>query len=288
MLNRYHNHLLAIGLGEGTAALYCRRIEGFARFTPDVLDADLGDLERYLAQHRHLAAETRKSMRTALRSFYQWALREDLINADPTVKLEGVRIPKTVPLLAPDDALQFGLLTAPLDEQQMIYAGRMGCLRVSEIASLHMSSRHGDVFRVLGKGEKMRNVTINSDWMPVVLQLERELPHGYYLPGRWGGHLHITTIEKKVSSRTGYNPHALRHAGATAAFESSGDLRAVQELLGHASLATTERYLHTSLRAVRRATDGAAFKTAVTNPHDIDRIFRPNHAPAGYSGRFAA
>lgn len=287
MLHEYRNHLLATGLGPGTVNLYLTRVDLFARSHPNLLGVTLADLEDYLAARRDtLAAETRKSIRTALRSFYGWAKRRGYILTDPTEELDGIRIPKTVPMLAPDQALQYGLLAAPLDEQHMIMAGRMGCLRVSEIAALSTHDRHGDTFRVLGKGEKVRNVPINDQWMPIVLKLERQRPGGYYLPGRWGGHMHISTVERKISARTGYNAHSLRHAGATAAFEATHDLRAVQELLGHSSLATTERYLHTSLSAVRRATAGAAFRNSVVNPHDVDRIFRMEEPD--YNGRFAA
>jgi len=62
--------------------------------------------------------------------------------------------------------------------------------------------------------------------------------------------MHRVAVERRIQRATGWNPHSLRHVGATAAYEATGDLRAVQEFLGHASLATTERYLHTSLAKI--------------------------------------
>lgn len=187
--------------------------------------------------------------------------------ANPAAELDPVRVPKAAARLAPDDDVQLSLIGAPLDEQHMILAGRMGCLRLSEITGLHMSMRTGRVFRVPGKGGKIRNVPINSVWWPVVLEIERTRPYGFYLPGRYGGAVHKSTVGKKIQRRTGWNPHALRHAGATAAYRATGDLRAVQELLGHESLATTERYLHTGLDEVTAAAEGTVFTGRVSSPH---------------------
>lgn len=284
MLNEFSNHLLGAGLNPSTINMYVGRVEYFALTHPDLLGVTLKDLEDYLAARRHQRANTRKSFRSAWRAFYAWAKREGLIEENPTLELPTIRMQKSVPLLAPDEALQYSLIAAPLEEEHMIMAGRMGCLRLSEICGLHMSNRQGDVFRVLGKGEKQRNVPINDDWMPSILKLEAEVEFGYYLPGRFGGHVHVSTVYRKISTRTGYNPHALRHAGATAAFEATKDLRAVQELLGHESLATTEIYLHTSLKAVRAATDGNRFaQAAPENPHAVQHIY-----PAHQDGAIAA
>lgn len=288
MFTEFKNHLLSRGLGEGTVALYVNRLQRFNLTHTDLFSVTIEDLEQYLADRRSLSANTRQTYRSAFLAFYKWAARRRYVLVDPTLELGRIKPQVTIPRLAPDDVLQMALLTAPLDEQHMILGGRMGCLRLSEITSLQVSDRQGDVFRVKGKGEKVRAVPINDDWMPIVEKLERQVGgRGYYLPGRFGGAQHTSTVWRKISTRTGYNPHALRHAGATAAYEDCHDLRAVQELLGHASLATTEKYLYTSLENVRRAAHGTAFKTRVVNPHDPDRVFFAD-PPADYSGRFAA
>lgn len=262
-LSTFRTFLLSANRSPGTADLYVRRMQHFTLTHPDPLIVTLHDLQAYLAHRRSTHSdEHRKGLRTTWRAFYGWALDEGLIEADPTQRLKSISVARKAARLAPDDALQLGLIGASLDVRHMILAGRMGCLRLSEIQQLHTRDRHSDVFRVLGKGGKVRNVPINDDWMPTVLELEREQGRGYYLPGVAGPTAHVSTIHRNIQRATGYNPHALRHAGATAAYEASGDLRAVQELLGHASLATTERYLHTSLKAVRRAADGARFGVA--------------------------
>lgn len=267
MLDEYVMHLDATKHAAGTITIYLSNLGVLRREIGDLNSATLADLEGFLARRSHLfKPETLKSFRTAFRSYYKWARRRGYIAEDPTVDLDPIRVPKTVPLLADDESVQLGLISAPLDERHMILAGRMGCLRLSEITHLHTSDRHGSIFRVTGKGGRTRNVPINATWMPVVLAIERQ-HDGYYLPGRWGGALHITTVARKIQRRTGFNPHALRHAGATAAYEATHDLRAVQELLGHSSLATTERYLHTSLKAVVAAAEGTAFVTELHPCH---------------------
>jgi site-specific recombinase XerD len=267
--------------------MYLNRLEVLNRHHPDLLTVTTAELEHFLAVRRDThAAESRKAFRSAFRSFYSWALEAGYIDLDPAARLHSVRIPVTVPRIAQDDVVLLSLLNAPADERAMILLGRLACLRLSEITNLHTRHREGDVLRITGKGEKQRLVPINLELFAALLTLEHAHGDGYYFPGRYGGALHLTTVGRKITMRTGTNPHALRHAGATAAYRATNDLRAVQLLLGHSSLATTQRYLHVGMDAVRRAADGTAFTTTVTNPHDPDRLFRLD-AP-GYSGRFAA
>lgn len=267
MIEEYRRHLLSTRTAAGTVGIYLSKLRSLERFVGELHGVTIDDLEAFLADQTERlgrAPETIKSYRTAFRSYYKWAHKRGYIASDPAAELDSVRIPKSVPLLATDEGVQLGLVGAPLEERHMILAGRMGGLRLSEIATLRPKHRVGRIFRVTGKGGRTRNVPINGTWMPVVAELEKR-GTDYYLPGKFGGHLHQSTIEKKIQARTGFNPHALRHAAATAAYEATRDLRAVQELLGHSSLATTERYLHTSLRAVIAAADGTAF----ADPFDI-------------------
>jgi len=151
-----------------------------------------------------------------------------------------------------DAEVQLGLVTATLDESAMILLGRLAGLRLSEIATLHTKHREYDVLRVTGKGEKQRMVPINDDLMHALLELEEERAGGYYFPGRYGGHMHPASVNKIITRRLGTNPHSLWHAAATSAYRGTRDLRAVQDFLGHSSLATTERDLHVGLGVVPR------------------------------------
>lgn len=259
---QFQFHLLSADHSPSTARAYVGHLNRLQRVYPDLFAVTTADLEEYLGRRRTThSAESRKSMRTAFSVFYQWALREHLVTENPAAALERIPIPRIMPRLASDDQVQLALIAANDQQRAMILLGRLACLRLTEITTLHMRHREGDVLRVTGKGEKQRLVPINDDLMPALLTLERQQGHGYYFPGRFGGAMHPQSVNKIITRVTGTNPHSLRHAGATAAYRSTRNLRAVQELLGHASLATTERYLHTDLDDIRKAVQGAGFRT---------------------------
>lgn len=255
MLVKYQNAMLSAGKGTGTVKLYVGKIERFARLQ-NPLTATTADLESYLAARRStLAAETRKSIRAAFVSFYTWAHRAGYIADNPAAALHPVSIPATLPRVAPDDLVQHGLRSATPELAAMIMLGRYACLRLSEITTLHTGQRERDLLRIVGKGEKQRFVPINEPLMQALQALEKTRGE-YYFPGRSGPHYHPCSVNKMITRHVGVNPHSLRHAGATAAYRATNDLRAVQMLLGHASLATTQRYLHVGLDAVRLAAAG--------------------------------
>lgn len=257
------NHLRAAGRAEGTIMQRLLHIEHLGRALPDVLAATTAELEWYLARMRTLgrAAETRKAVRSSMRVYYAWLTRTGAISGDPTLDLLPVRIPRSVPRVAADADLQLALLTVPEDVAAMIYLARYGCLRLTEFTTLRTEHREGDQLRVTGKGGKQRIVPMNADLLAALMKVESEIGRGYYFPGRFGGHLHVSSTSKMISRATGWNPHSLRHAGATAAYRATGDLRAVQEFLGHSSIATTQRYLHLDDDALRAVAAGTAFRT---------------------------
>lgn len=268
VLTRYTNSMLAANLAASTIKLRVRDIEMLRRVYPDLLAVTEQQLVDYLAGERtRLGASALGNVRSSLRKFYRWAKKNHYIEKNPAKGLERIPVPRVIARLAPDDDIAVSLIGAPDDEQAMILLGRLACLRLSEITGLHTSMREGDLLRITGKGSKMRMVPINDELMSVLLRLERAGGTGYYFPGRFGGAVHTTTIYTKIQTRTGWNPHSLRHAGATAAYRATKDLRAVQELLGHASLATTQRYLHVGLDEVRAAARGTSMRTTVRSPH---------------------
>lgn len=263
MLALYHNAIVASGRSAATARLYTGRIRQLQTAHPELLAVTLEDLERHLAQRRHLAAETRKSMRTAYCSFYRWAHKTGLINRNPAELLDPISIPATIPRVAADDVVQMGLLTADDHTAAMIMLARFGCLRLTELTTLHTRHREHDTLRITGKGDKQRLVPMNEQLFHAILTLERIQGPGYYFPGRYGAHLHPASVNKILTRHLGVNPHSLRHAGATAAYRATHDLRAVQMLLGHSSIATTQRYLHVGMDEVRAAAAGTSFVTPI-------------------------
>lgn len=236
----------------GTIRLRMRHVRQLARRLP-LAFATVQHLEAAMRDNRHLSSETRHSMLASWKLFYRWAVARRFVMTDPTLLLDPVPVRTRMPRIAADTDVSRALLNAMPRDRALVMLGRYACLRLSELSGLHMRNRNGDVLTVLGKGDKERFVDVNPPLMLALRALEEELPYGYYFPGEAGGHLHPQSVHKIIKRVTGWNPHALRHAGATAAYRATLDLRAVQELLGHSSLATTQRYLHVTNEARRRA-----------------------------------
>jgi site-specific recombinase XerD len=265
LIRKYENYLLSRGRARGTIARRVADIEHLRLWHPDLLTVTTEDLENRLAGMfvSGLKAEARKNVRASYRVFYSWAHNHGHLVDDPAAALDPIKIPVTVPRLAPDDVTQIALVGAPLRERGMVLLARLACLRLSEFTTLHTRDRERDALRIRGKGDKERLVFINDDLMPTLLELEAVNGGGYYFPGRFGGHLHPQSAEKIVVRCTGWNPHSFRHAGATAAYQATHDLRAVQEMLGHSSMETTQRYLHTNETAARAVSQGTSFRSPV-------------------------
>lgn len=259
-----------------TLAAYRRDLAGFLAFLAEHLGAppDIDDLARlgpsdfraWLAR-RHAGGAARTSTARALsvvRGFFRLLHRRGLV-ANPAARaIRTPRLPRAVPRpLSRDDAA--GLLdTTPAiasedwigDRDVALFTLLYGCgLRINEALSLDGRDRpHGDSLRVTGKGRKQRMVPV----LPVVHQaLERYLsacPHGIgaddpLFVGARGKRLNAGVAQRQMRHLRAAlglpdsaTPHALRHSFATHLLDAGGDLRAIQELLGHASLSTTQRY----------------------------------------------
>jgi len=205
-----------------------------------------------LADRRHLAPETRKSQIASWRVFFGWAHARSIRPDDPAAALRSIRVPVRAPRIAPDADVEVALVGAPPAHRAMVLLARYGCLRLTELTTLHTRNREGEWLRIIGKGDKERVVALNDPLLYALHALEREQGKGYYFPGQRGPHMHPMSVNKIITRLTGWNPHSLRHAGATAAYNGTRDLRAVQLMLGHASLATTQRYLHVNDEGLRR------------------------------------
>lgn len=260
LLRSWSMYLESGGRTQGTVDAFLWRMQSFAATVPSLLEASTEDCIKYIAARRRSnAAETRRAIRTCLRSFYRWALKTKRIAEDPTEDLPTVKVPRQVGRVAPDVDLATALEHASAPERAMVLLARDACLRLSELTTLRTEHRHDDVLRVTGKGEHTRMVPLTPALLDVLMLLERMQGDGYYFPGRHGAeHMHTQSVHKIIKRVTSWHPHALRHAGATAAFRATGDLRAVQELLGHASVATTQRYIHVGEEQVRRAAQAGA------------------------------
>lgn len=260
-LTRFEQWMLGTDRLDGTIALRMRHMRALAS-TVELAAAEITDLEAVRARRRHLADETRKSELASWRVFYSWMHKRGLRHDDPTLDLDSVRVRVRIPRIAPDDAVARAIETASPRDRAMILLARYGCLRLTELTTLHTRDRTGERMRILGKGDKERIVYANEPLRFALHALERDQGPGYYFPGLTAPHMHPMSVNKIITRVTGWNPHSLRHAGATAAYNSTRNLRAVQEMLGHASLATTQRYLHLDDDERRETADGTILKLA--------------------------
>lgn len=211
--------------------------------------------------------ETRKSYRVAAREFFRWAYRTGRIPDHIADELPSVRIPPAVPRPVPDDAWLQALATADTRVALMLrLAGEAG-LRRAEVAQVHVrdvvEGIGGAQLIVHGKGGKTRVVPIGPELADTLRRgavgHSSELAvygAGYLFPGGDNGHLSAHHIGKLVAAAlpAGWSMHKLRHRFATRAYRHGGrNLRAVQTLLGHTSVATTERYTAVDDDEVRAA-----------------------------------
>ena len=223
--------------------------------------------EHAIAQHAGSKATSANRRLTVFKRYFRWALREHLVQADPTLKLlsakQPLRVPKTLSeaqvetlLKAPDVDTPLGLRDRTMLE--LMYASG---LRVSELVTLksvHLSLAEG-VLRVTGKGAKERLVPFGEEahaWLTRYLAEARSsILHGQasdalFVTGRGGPmtrQMFWQLIKKYALQgdvRVPLSPHTLRHAFATHLLNHGADLRAVQMLLGHADISTTTIYTH--------------------------------------------
>jgi integrase/recombinase XerC len=250
-------------------------------------DIDKLLLRGFLAElSRTVSAATLARKLASIRAFFGWLERETLVRTNPATALASPKLRRKLPLFLNADAAGEVMevpLTAAVSEAERVRDAAMlevlyGCgLRVSELVGLdleHVAFEREEV-RVLGKGNKERLVPLGTKARDAVLSyLEQrpELRHertgvqdaSALFLGRRGTRLGVRRVQTLVqrygalgAGRSDLHPHALRHSCATHLLEGGADLRAIQELLGHASLATTQRYTHVSLDQLIQVYDRA-------------------------------
>lgn len=205
------------------------------------------------------SAETRRSYRSSLRMFYRWAQAAGHIKADPAHTLESIPVPRAMPRPAPNDVVDDALRSIDLRVRLMILVLVFTGMRRGETARLHTNQLerdlHGWQLRVIGKGGHERVIPIEDSLAASI----RMLPQGWVFPGQINGHLSPHYVGKLVSRALGpgWTAHTLRHRYASLAYSVERDIRAVQELLGHASVKTTQIYTYVPRESMRRAAAGA-------------------------------
>ncbi|WP_206673555.1 tyrosine-type recombinase/integrase [Pseudactinotalea terrae] len=258
-LRLYARHLRALGRSEMTVGLRVRHLAAFARYleAAEPFAATFYDLVEYLAG-MEVAAETRRSVRATLRSFYGWALEDGHITTDPARRLPIPRRSLSQPHPASEEAIRYALAAADPRERLMLRLAAEVGLRRAEVAQVHtrdlLEDAGGWSLVVKGKGARVRVVPL-----PAGLAAElRALPQGWAFPSiQSDGHLSPHAVGSLVARLLpqGVSMHALRHRFATRAYEIDRDVFTVQQLLGHSSPETTRRYVAIDADHLRSTVD---------------------------------
>lgn len=215
-----------------------------------------------------LSAFSQARILSGVKAFYKFLILEDLVTEDPTLLLEGPKLGRKLP-----DTLEYTEIVTLLEaidlstpegarNRAMLEVLYSSGLRVSELVDLRLNNIYFDIgfVRVIGKGNKERLVPIGRDAMKFLkIYLEEIRIHvpvqkgfeSFAFLNRRGRKLTrvmIFTIIKLLATKSGIkksiSPHTFRHSFATHLIEGGADLRAVQEMLGHESITTTEIYTH--------------------------------------------
>jgi integrase/recombinase XerD len=269
------------------------------------------DLRAYLARLVTSGARSTVSQRlAAIRSFHRFAARAGLAPGDPWGGIATPRIPRRLPrvleveqierlldaveLLAPSDGAASPVASAlALRDRAIVEVAYAAGLRISELASAELATldlRRGEI-RVLGKGRKERTGLLGRPAIaaleayldagrPALLARRREsgpepdvifLNHEGAAIGVRGLRFRIARLCRAAGLPEGVSPHTLRHSFATHLLDGGADLRVVQELLGHESLATTQVYTHVSPARLRAAYVTAHPRARVSDRPAADR-----------------
>ncbi|MGV8944373.1 tyrosine recombinase XerC [Thermomonas sp.] len=234
------------------------------------------DLRLFVAsEHRRgLSAKSLQRRLSACRSFYGWLLKQGQIAANPAAAVRAPKAVRKLPqVLDVDEAVQ--LVELPTDgplglrDRALLELFYSSGLRLAEVCALRwvdLDFAQGLV-TVLGKGSKQRVVPVGSHALKA-LDAWRASRHEWFtlfvFPGRNDKPITSRAIQlrlRQLAQRQGVfkrvHPHLLRHSFASHMLESSGDLRAVQELLGHADIATTQIYTHLDFQHLAKVYDAA-------------------------------
>lgn len=255
---------------------WLRRRHGDSAVPISVEEVTFAEVRGYLSEmmRKEYAKKTVARRLSALRSFYRYLIREEIVKKSPLIHLNTPKLPKMLPkVLYPEEVnalLSAPDLTTPLGIRdraimELLYAGGM---RVSELVGLTLPNLNLELgfCLVFGKGAKERLVPIGRYAIQSLKEyLEKARPHlakgeetsVLFLNAR-GGPLTDRSVRRilekyitKAAVSLKASPHTFRHSFATHLLDGGADLRTVQELLGHANLSTTQIYTHVSQERIR-------------------------------------
>lgn len=262
------------GLSPHTLQAYGRDLKAFERFLQGkawdtVVQEDVLSYLQYVKDKYATSSVCR--MLVAIKVFFRFLKREGLISADPTRYLDSPKLWQLIPeVLSLDEVTR--LLAAPTEEdatgsrdKAMLHVLYASGLRVSELCGLNLTDVDDTRVRVKGKGNKERIVPIAKTAVDAIdryLTKWRQNAEGPLFVTAQGRRIDRVAVwqrvkfyAKKVGIQKPISPHTLRHSFATHLLENGADLRVIQEMLGHVSIHTTDRYTHVSQKHLNDAFD---------------------------------
>lgn len=245
--------------------------------------ATLADL-RAVISGRDLVAQSRYTMTSHLRCFYRWAVAEGYVSQDPSLRLVRPKLPRRLPRPIPeaDYALALTLCADPVLRAMLLLAGMCG-LRCCEIARLTWSDVDLDAreLRVVGKGNRERVVPLHPAVVAHLTDMAR--PTAWVTSAPTGRPRSAAMVSITINTylrhvvATPATAHQLRHRAATRAYLGTLDLIAVQRLLGHTSVQTTQIYADTLDSAVRQAVDSIELPAISEKPEMPEAVYQLLH-----------
>jgi integrase/recombinase XerD len=244
----YHQYMTRRRYSRSTIAARRATARRWLAGVDDWRATDFRTVEEWIDQ-QDVTPRSQRNMIGYLRAFSRWAMREGLVDVDPTALVDTPRLPTLLPRPARDEHIAHVLAGADAELAAIVGLMAAGGLRCIEVASLSWADvdLHVGCVDVVGKGTKHRRVFLS----PSVLRLLAALDgaHGAVFPSPiTGGHrspARVSQIVCRAFREAGYptTAHQLRHRAATAALQVPGaDLLAVRDMLGHASVSTTQGY----------------------------------------------
>jgi integrase/recombinase XerD len=263
-------------LSDNSVEAYLRDVEKLTQYLlqsenkKSPADITLKDLQHFLRWVSELGMTPTSQARiiSGIRSFYKFCVIENLVQKDPTALLEAPRLKRSLPDVLSLEEIE-GIINA-IDlskpeggRNKAILETMYSCgLRVSEVVNLKISHYYPDVgfIRVIGKGDKERLVPIGESAIKYIRIYKKDIR--VHVPVKKGNEdilflnrrgsklsrvmifMIIKELAKKAGIKKNISPHTFRHSFATHLVEGGADLRAVQEMLGHESITTTEIYTH--------------------------------------------
>ncbi len=279
LVEKYLRHLMVVRNCSGhTLSAYKREIGRFADFldkplvhgTPQDVTAFISKL-----RHRDLSSKSIQRNLSAIRSFYSYLIDQEIVTTNPATIARSPKVKRRLPKVLDTDQAARLLDFQPQNTKEkrdkaiieLLYGSGLRLMEVVGLSIGDLDLAAGFV-TVLGKGNKVRQVPLGrlciralEEWLAAHPSIANDAP---LFPSKNGTPISPRTIQKRLKDiavvQLGDNslhPHMLRHSYATHMLESSGDLRGIQELLGHNDISTTQIYTHLDFQHLAKVYDNA-------------------------------